>query len=663
MDRAFYADSIDGFLDATTEQIVGTIVSRSSFADEQSQKEAWRQEIKILKDTLQAYRGRGRVYLEFVIPRLCKRIDALLLIDGVVFVLEFKVGERDFRREAMEQAHDYALDLKYFHETSRNCPIVPVLVATEAATDNPPLLGRPGADEVLNPVQSSVRWLPNVLAAALQQLRRQAVEAEEWERGRYRPTPTIIEATRGLFRNHRVEEITRTDDNAANVAKTTGCIATIISKARSQSRKLICFVTGVPGAGKTLVGLKVAAEHHSRQDDLRSVFLSGNGPLVKVLREALVRDRREQAEHLGKKLSRKDAEREVASLIQNVHQFRDECLEDPTRPPDEHVAIFDEAQRAWNREKTCDFMRRKRGDSHFAASEPEYLISCLDRHRDWAAIVCLVGGGQEINDGEAGIGEWLDALERRFPHWGVYLSPTLKDSEYVDGQAVARSERLPNVIFDESLHLAVSMRSFRAEKLSLMVKQLLDLQLEQAQQTLREIGDSYPIRLTRDLDAAKRWVREKARGSERYGIVTSSRARRLKPLAITLRKANDLDNDVHWFLNDRDDVRSAFYLEDAATEFNVQGLELDWTIVAWDADFRCLGSGWRYLRFQGSKWWAIHESGSRQYLKNAYRVLLTRARQGMVILVPHGDPTDHTRKPDFYDSTYEYLRRVGFSEL
>jgi hypothetical protein len=203
------------------------------------------------------------------------------------------------------------------------------------------------------------------------------------------------------------------------------------------------------------------------------------------------------------------------------------------------------------------------------------------------------------------------------------------------------------------------MRSFRAENISLLIKQLLDIEPEEASQTLREIN-GYPIVITRDLAKAKKWLKQKARGSERYGIVVSSQAERLKPHAVDVRTPV---NPVEWFLNGKEDVRSSYYLEDVATEFHVQGLELDWACVIWDADFRYKKGSWVYKSFRGSKWTSINKEERKTYLKNAYRVLLTRARQGMVIVVPPGDPEDPTRIPEFYNPIYEYLKSIGFQEI
>jgi hypothetical protein len=378
-----------------------------------------------------------------------------------------------------------------------------------------------------------------------------------------------------------------------------------------------------------------------------------------VLREALTRDEVARRKEKGEKVRKGQVGESVKAFIQNVHHFRDDALID-SGAPIEHVVIFDEAQRAWNLKQTANFMLRKKRHAGFSDSEPEFLISYMDRRKDWALIVCLVGGGQEINTGEAGIDAWLDAVNRRFPEWEMFISSRLTDSEYAAGRVLEIVRARPRTQFDDSLHLAVSMRSFRAENVSAFVKALLDCDKSQAKKAFAELSARYPIALTRDLNTAKQWIRERARGTERYGLAASSKAMRLKPHAIDIRVSVD---PVQYFLNDRNDTRSSYYLEDAATEFQVQGLELDWVCVNWDADFRFNGSDWNYHDFRGTRWCNISNADNRVYLRNAYRVLLTRARQGMVVFVPPGDTHDPTRSPAFYDSTFTYLKELGISEI
>jgi Schlafen group 3, DNA/RNA helicase domain len=658
MQREYYSDSIVAFLNASPDEILGILATNSTFALEQSQRDAWLEEISILRSVLPPFQG--SVYFEYSIPRIGQRIDVVLLIGPVIFVLEFKIGEKGFPSHAIDQVWDYALDLKNFHETSHDHFIAPILISTIANDAGPVRVEIPHHDKLLLPTKTSVAQLGSVLKDILRHVDGPDIARELWESGRYYPTPTIVEAALALYNGHSVSDISRSDASAINLHETSESISSIVQSAKSKSQKAICFVTGVPGAGKTLVGLNIATSHIDKESDLYSVFLSGNGPLVAILREALARDKVRRERLRGRKIKKGQAMSEVKMFVQNVHHFRDDCLVDPKSPPIEHVALFDEAQRAWNVEQTSNFMRRKKKTLNFNQSEPEFLISCLDRHSDWAVIVCLVGGGQEINTGEAGITEWIESLNRSFPHWHIYISPRLADSEYGAGEVLTSLRARPNVAHKDELHLAVSMRSFRAENVSLLVKQLLDLSAEEAQTTLKNVEAKYPIVVTRDLTRAKQWLREQARGSERYGIVVSSQAQRLKPHALDVRTPI---NPIHWFLDGKEDVRSSYYLEDVATEFHVQGLELDWACVTWDADFRYSDKGWEHWSFCGDRWNHIKNKERQNYLKNAYRVLLTRARQGMVIVVPQGDLEDRTRNPASYDPTFEYLRNVGFAMI
>ena len=656
MRRSYYSDTISDFLARDTLSIIGSLTRHSVHAVETTQADAWQEQIAILKQSLEPFAGSGVIHFEFNIPRLGKRIDTVAIIGPVLFVIEFKVGSDQFDAHAIDQVYDYALDLKNFHKTSHDIYIVPILVATEAKQAPSRRDVNPAEDKLFPPICSTGDQIGFLIKTLVERVQASFIDAMAWNSGSYCPTPTIVEAAMALYAGHGVEEISRNDAEAVNLAVTSKTLGEIIAESRDRSEKAICFVTGVPGAGKTLVGLNIATQNIDKANDLYSVFLSGNGPLVSILREALARDKvqREAERKIKTKLGQ--ARSEVKAFIQNVHHFRDECLVDSTRPPIEHVALFDEAQRAWNIEQTAKFMQRKKNRPNFAQSEPEFLISCMDRHRDWAVIVCLVGGGQEINTGEAGISEWVESIKRSYPHWKLHISPKLTDREYGAGQLLESLSSHSGVQFREELHLAVSMRSFRAEKVSLFVKHLLDMEENNAASTLASFKHRYPIVLTRQLQKAKDWLKSKARGTERYGIVVSSEAQRLKPHAIDVKSPMD---PVHWFLDDKTDVRSSYYLEDVATEFQVQGLELDWACVTWDADFRHSNQGWEHWSFTGDRWNHIRKAERKLYQKNAYRVLLTRARQGMVIVVPEGDHSDPTRNAAFYDSTFNYLRRIG----
>jgi hypothetical protein len=662
MQRAYYSDTIAEFLDKPAKEILGELAASASTAGgtlESAQTEAWLEEIGILKSAMSPYRDRGAIYFEYSIPRLGKRIDVLTIIGPMIFALEFKVGEEHFTGFALDQVWDYALDLKNFHETSHAPPIAPIVIATRATAAATTIAYTAHGDNLMLPICATPDSLAEVIRRVLDFADGVPIEPDLWEAGRYHPTPTIVEAAMALYNGHAVEEIARSDAGALNLTATSETVDEIIRRSRDEGLKSICFVTGVPGAGKTLVGLNIATKHVDKESELYSVFLSGNDPLVAILREALARDKVRHEREQGRKAKKTTVLSEVKMFIQNIRHFRDDCLANPG-PPIEHVALFDEAQRAWTLEQTRSFMLRKRNLANFRQSEPEFLISCLDRHHDWAVVVCLVGGGQEINTGEAGISEWIQALLRGFADWHIYLSSRLTDSEYGAGEVLRELASREHVVTRDELHLSVSMRSFRAENVSLLVKQLLDLEVEAARDTLREVSSQYPIVITRDLREAKQWLREQARGSERYGIIVSSEAQRLKPQAIDVRVQID---PVHWFLDGKDDVRSSYYLEDVATEFQVQGLELDWACITWDGDFRYTPDGWQHWSFCGDRWNHIRKADRQAYLKNAYRVLLTRARQGMVIVVPDGEPTDPTRSCEFYDCTFEYLSGIGFPTL
>jgi len=654
----YYRNTISDFLQRSTDEIIGGITRSNEFDATLQQNKSWEQQIPILKQTLQNYEG--EIFFEFAIPRMGKRVDTLVVIKNVVFVIEFKVGESHFLNHNIEQVWDYALDLKNFHKTSHNVVLVPVLIATEAKKSFTEIVLTSHNDKLTLPVKTGSGELKTVIQNALLFFSDEPqIKIAEYISGGYMPTPTIIEAAVSLYTTHSVENITRSDADAKNLTVTTKTIAEIIETAKQENKKIICFVTGVPGAGKTLVGLNVATSHLDNEPGNASVYLSGNAPLVAILQEALARDKIRREAEKGNRITKQAAKQAVKAFIQIIHHYRDEYLHNSEAPYD-HVAIFDEAQRVWNKEQTVKFMKSKKGIADFDCSEPEFLISCLDRHKDWAVIICLVGGGQEINTGEAGISEWLDAMDKTFSDWQVYISPNLTDSEYA---AIDAINKLNNrVFFDENLHLSVSMRSFRAENLSLFVKNLLDLDAESAKQTFSLISEKYPLVLTRDLTKAKRWLKEKARGSERYGIVVSSKALRLRPLGIDVTYQVQMDA-VKYFLNDKDDIHSSFYLEDVATEYKVQGLELDWSCVVWDGDLRYSPDGWKTFSFSGNKWQHIHNFERKKYLVNAYRVLLTRARQGMVIVIPEGDDEDHTRKKEYYDGTYNYLKNIGVKEL
>lgn len=654
--RAWYGATIAAFLHTPPDTVFAKLASNGQFDVRTTQRDAWLFQIDFLRSHLGGLSG--SLFFEYSIPRMGRRIDVVLLINTVVFVIEFKVGETAFDRAAVDQVWDYALDLKNFHSESHAVALVPILVVT-GARESRPISLHVDEDMVYRPVSVHSGAFRGTIDLAVQTIRGRVLNEDRWSNASYLPTPTIVEAARALYAQHSVEAIARYDAGATNLRVTSQRVEDLVDEARANGLKLICFVTGVPGAGKTLVGLNVATRRREAHLPTHAVFLSGNGPLVAVLSEALTRDEVTRRKAHGDNVRKGKVRESIKAFIQNVHHFRDDALAN-SAPPAEHVVIFDEAQRAWNLKQTANFMHRKKNHPGFTMSEPEFLISCMDRHEDWAVIICLVGGGQEINTGEAGIDAWLEAVNARYPQWHMYISSKLTDTEYAAGNALNAVCQRQDTHLDDCLHLAVSMRSFRAENVSAFVKALLDCEKQQARAAFASLRDRYPIVVTRDLNRAKQWIRARARGTERFGMVASSKAQRLKPHAIDIRV--DVD-PVHWFLNERDDTRSSYYLEDAATEFQVQGLELDWACVTWDGDLRFADSGWTFHDFRGSKWQNINSADNRRYVRNAYRVLLTRARQGMVVFVPPGEMADPTRPPAYYDCTFNYLVELGIPTL
>lgn len=652
MPRSYYSAPVPQFLEENEETILGILLSRVGNENLRiNARNAWQAQIEILKDSLRSFRD-GYLYFEFSIPRMGKRADNVLVIRDSVFVIEFKVGATTYN-PYVEQVVDYALDLKNFHEGSHSIKIFPVLVCTSSPHIENSLDAYP--DNVFRPLLANTENLENVLRMPLSLSSHDLIDPISWENSPYSPTPTIIEAAQALYNKNSVDAITRHSAGAKNLSETSSCVESAISHARTKQSKVICFVTGVPGAGKTLAGLNIATKYLEAGHD-RSVFLSGNGPLVDVLRESLARDKAFRSREEGIQITLGNARRETTSFVQNIHHWRDYYVAHPEEIPD-GVVVFDEAQRAWTKEKLTDFMARKRSTPNFNKSEPRFLIDVMNRRKGDAAIVCLIGGGQEIGSGEAGLAEWIKALRDFHSDWTIYVSDQIIAQDlYLDSEPL-RNWLADNACINSDLHLSVPVRSFRSENLAEFVEALLKRDVETARSLLITLeNDGYPIRLTRNLSTAKNWLREQSRGTEPAGLVASAGAHRLRPHGISVRENIDAPT---WFLNPRNDIRSCNFLEAVATEFSIQGLELDWTCVCWDADMFIKNGNWELRRFRGTRWEQISDEFNRRYLVNAYRVILTRARQGMIIFVPHGEPKDYTRSPEFYNKTYEYLISLG----
>ena len=708
--RCLYHNRFSAFLSDTEQSILGILCDGYHGAVQSTQIEAWKSEISLIKRVLLPYQNEsGKIIFEYDIPRLGKRIDVVLLLKGIIFCIEFKTGNKDALAEAdVDQVLDYALDLTNFHKFSENRLIAPILIVSKYQRSSTVIQKSVYDENVLNPLISGENGLQELIHKVIEKYPDLPPLEENWIISPYAPTPTIIEAARTLYESHSVEDITRHEADKVSTDATISCILDVIEKSKRNGEKSICFVTGVPGAGKTLVGLEVAVRqtyqgHDKPVDDEGAVYLSGNGPLVAVLTEALAKDNYEKCK--ARKESKKitDSRREVGKFINMIHRYRDNMLAKIKNPVEngvleidpekavkmaesgygevEHVAIFDEAQRSWMHKRLAEYLKRggtygnKLKVPNFPMSEAGFLIWSLDQREDWATIVCLVGGGQEINTGEAGISEWIEALNNDFPDWKVYISPKLTESEYAEGRVNELLKENRNVTFSSDLHLSVNLRSFRAEKLSTFVHMLLSFE-EQAKSVYQEFCDKYPIVLTRNMNTARKWLRNRAMGTERTGILVTKEAARFKPLAVHILPSGD-ENAVHWFLEDKTDTRSSNYLEDAATEIQVQGLELDYACLLWDADMRYENGEWHFYKFNGQTKWNEQNGDSesmqerRKYMLNAYRVLLTRARKGLVICVPEGNANktvggfweDTTRIPEYYDGTYAYLKSLGLEEI
>nr|WP_291354890.1 DUF2075 domain-containing protein [Acinetobacter sp. UBA3106] len=548
------------------------------------------------------------------------------------------------------------MDLINFHAESDRQKVIPVLVATQADEKDIDWSKLTQLEDVLCCNQLNLK--ETIEQIIQQHAAIERIDVMRWLNSVYKPTPTIIEAAQALYQGHQVEEISRSDAGAINLELSSSQIESIIETSKRTHQKALCFVTGVPGAGKTLAGLNIANQRLKADESEHSVFLSGNGPLVDVLQQALARNTVEIAKSKGEVAKKTNAERDAKTFIQNIHHFRDYYLQSQ-EIPFEKVVVFDEAQRAWQKAQVSNFMKQKKGIDDFDMSEPEFLIRVMDRHQDWCVIVCLIGGGQEINTGEAGVTEWIEALKQNYPDWKIYYSDKILDEPVYLAATEQREWLKQQGICESSLHLAVSVRSFRSERVSQLIHHLLDDEPELAAELYQNIKNDYPIYLTRDLKQAKKWLKTKAKGSERYGIIASSGARCLRAEGI------DVKNKISppdWFLNSPRDVRSSYYLEEIATEFDIQGLEIDFSCLAWDINFY-YDNGWQYQAFKGTCWQQIRQKEKQQYLLNAYRVLLTRARQGMVIYIPKIDACDWTRPKSKYDSTYEYLKTCSLEDL
>ena len=651
--KAYYCNSIPGFIKDTSASIVGQLV-RHSFEINKDQSDAWENQISELQNRLESHGIEGDIIFEYDIVRLGKRIDVILLIRHMVFSLEFKNGKDIFTAQDAQQAEDYAIDIKNFHKESEDLYVCPILIATDAEPYKKAQSSDCYPDKQIYLQRENIETLvPKISAISELYGDDGEIDFDKWFNSPYYPTPTIIAAAVEAYSSHHLSEIAQSEAGQDNINACEAKLNEVITYAEQNKKKCVCFVTGVPGAGKTLVGLDVVAKNLDKGENNLSVYLSGNGPLVEVLREALKRSVR------AKKQLNRETEAAINALIQSSFAFKKDNSSH-RRPTPENILIFDEAQRVWNQEK----MTRKHNDPTMAVSEPHLLYSIMDRHQDWAVMICLVGLGQDIYDGEVGINEWFRCGINDFSEWELFYSPEIfsqVEDKNIDKDMILACERCHQM---SELHLKTSIRSFRADKQCQFVDALLDNNPEQTKTVYDLISEKYPVYLTRDYNLAKEWVKKQVRGSQRCGVMACSSAQRLKPEGIYVPTDIDVKN---WFLAPSDDLRSSNMLEIVASEFKVQGLEIDWGIVCWDADLRRTANGkdWDHYTFRGTRWNKRNKPEQKRYLLNSYRVLLTRSRQGMIIFVPKGvDPeVDLSRNSEFYDGIYNYLLSCGIKEI
>jgi hypothetical protein len=656
--KAYYCNSIPGFIKDTSTSVVGQLVRHTvkfhAFDISSEQEEAWENQIRELQIRLEQHGIEGDIIFEYDIVRLGKRIDVILLIRHMVFSLEFKNGQRAFTAHDAQQAEDYAIDIKNFHKESEDLYVCPILIATDAE----PYAKKQSTDcypdkQVYLQRENIETLVPKISEISKLYGDDGEIDFDKWFNSPYYPTPTIIAAAVEAYSSHHLSEIAQSEAGQDNINACEEKLNEVIAYAEQNKKKCVCFVTGVPGAGKTLVGLDVVAKNLDKGQDNLSVYLSGNGPLVEVLREALKKSVR------AKKQLNRETEAAINALIQSSYAFKKDNSSH-RHPTPENILIFDEAQRVWNQEK----MTRKHNDPMMAVSEPHLLYSIMDRHQDWAVMVCLVGLGQDIYDGEVGINEWFKCGILDFRNWELFYSPEIfgqVEDKNIDKDLILGCDRCHQMT---ELHLKTSIRSFRADKQCQFVDALLDNNPEETKAVYQMISEKYPVYMTRDYQLAKSWVKKQVRGSQRCGVMACSSAQRLKPEGIYVPTEIDVKN---WFLAPSDDLRSSNMLEVVASEFKVQGLEIDWGLVCWDADLRRTkkGDDWDYYTFRGTRWNKRNKEDQKRYLVNSYRVLLTRSRQGMIIFVPKGvDPEiDATRDNAYYDGIYNYLLSCGIKEL
>ncbi len=658
--RAKAADFLRCDAEAWSKQLVGELVS-SGFSTEATTLRSYKASIEALKVAFEELAERypssaeWDLLFEFQLLRRQRRLDLVILAADRIIVIEFKTGSSGAGKDAQIQVEDYAFDLRDFHEPSHGRLILPLVVGARLIRESWDIVRPEGSH-----VAITITVDPSQLALALEKaakianpFERDPIDPMKWEIGRYSPVPPILDAALHLFRNHEVQDIASCSAGSDNLTFTVDAIKEIITTAQATEQRTICFVTGVPGSGKTLAGLTAvhAADGSGLQHN--ATFLSGNIPLVNVLREALIRD----SVKIDKK-KRPEAARYVNTFIEPMQAFVAEYAKgDTLNPPTNRIVVFDEAQRAWDQSR----MSQKKG---IDKSEPEILLEIMGRHKD-AVMIALVGGGQEIHSGEAGLKGWGDALKAD-PRWKILASPeVIAGSDLVGGSKLFPDEAGDaNLEQRSSLHLSVSRRSIKSSNWNQWVEAFLRGDLEHAYVLASQL-EGFDVKVTRDLAKARAWLHLRSRGTRRCGLISSSGNLRGRAFGIEVSSGFKSGIDwPSWFLNGEADIRSSSYLEIPATEFECQGLEIDEVGLCWGGDFLPANQDapWRFQSFRGSKW--VNARGdSQQFIISKYRVLLTRARTGIVIWVPERIPDDNTIDDDGFELLYDRFLRAGIGSL
>ncbi len=629
--RAWFACTGVEFGARDPADIVGRLASAQQargYPGTPDQDFAWRRQVAALRAAIiEAGGAAWTIALEYDLLRLEKRVDAVVLTDRAILVLEFKTGATD--RAALAEAEDYALDLRDFHAGSRAHPIVPILVAGDAPfvpPAQPPLLW----DGVQAPLCAGHATLGAAMRWVQAEVPPGSLDGEAWLAAPYRPVPTIIEAATMLYARNGVAEIASARADTANLTRTAEAIRRAVRRAQAEGGKRLVLVTGIPGAGKTLCGLNAV---FAPEAGPHSAFLTGNVPLVTVLRAALAQDAVARRE-----CSRAEAERRAKQRLQNVHRFLEDNATDPTgRAPPDRLIVFDEAQRAWDAAKARIGTRNK--PSRLTMSEPAHTLEIMGRHEGWAVVVALIGNGQEINTGEAGLAEWGRVVAGSAGAWrAVAARRALRAEDPVQRLAEAEADWLD---LDEDLDLTVPVRSVRESAGAAWVDAVLRGAVAEARDIAE--GCALPFLLARDLDAMRAALRRLARGRRRAGLVAAAGAKRLRAEGLGVQ----VEEVADWFLRRWPDVRASDALETFATEYDCQGLELDVVGLGWGGDLLWQAGAWTPRHFSGHRWQAVHKAEERRHIVNTYRVLLTRARYETVIWVPRGSD----RADPFHDAT------------